>query len=137
MLRRLPPPATSLGVAFLAVYMHVVLISCTTRSPRLDGEAAPVAWQATDFRVITRTVAGAERNLYTFMLVLEEMQGNGITFTQLDYTTYHPGFDFIPASERTAILWKLRPYGELQQFFYSAPCCFEARFGIPGRLAPA
>jgi predicted aspartyl protease len=137
MLRRLPPPATSLGVAFLAVCVHVVLISCTPLSPRLDGASVPVAWQATDFRVITRTVAGVERQLYTFMLVLEETQGSGITLTQLDYTTYHPGFDFIPASERTAILWKLRPYGELRQFFYSAPCCSEARFGIQGRLAPA
>jgi hypothetical protein len=74
---------------------------------------------------------------YTFMLVLEETQGSGITLTQLDYTTYPPGFAVLPASERTAILWKLRPYGELRQFFYSSPCCFEARFGLQGRLAPA
>src|SRR5262249_34339541 len=81
-----------------------------------------------------------ERTLYTFMLVLEETQGSGITLTQLDYTIYHPGFAVIPASERTAILWKLRPYGELRQLFYSSPCCFETRFGIlgiQGRLAPA
>jgi hypothetical protein len=35
-------------------------------------------------RVITRTVDGAERTLYTFMLVLEETQGSGITLTQSD-----------------------------------------------------
>src|SRR6266849_1094922 len=54
----------------------------------------------------------SRRTLYTFMLVLEETQGSGITLTQLDSTTYHPGFAVLPASERTAILWKLRPYGE-------------------------
>src|SRR5712692_5212608 len=59
-------------------------------------------------------------------------QGSGITLTQLDSTTYHPGFAVLPASERAAILWKLRPYGELRHFFYSSPCCFEARFGIQG-----
>jgi hypothetical protein len=137
MLCRLLPPATSLGAALLAVCVNIVLTACTTPSPRRDAKPAPIVWQATDFRVITRTVHGAERTLYTFMLVLEETQGSGITLTQLDYTTYPPGFAVIPASERTAILWRLRPYGELRHFFYSSPCCLEARFGIQGRLAPA
>ena len=137
MLCRLLPPATGLGAALLAVCVTIMLTACTTPSPRRDAEPAPIAWQATDFRVITRTVDGVERTLYTFMLVLEETQGSGITLTQLDSTTYHPGFAVLPASEHTAILWKLRPYGELRHVFYSSPCCFEARFGIQGRLAPA
>ena len=137
MLRRLLPPTTGLGAALLAVCVTIVLTACTTPSPRRDAEPASIAWQATDFRAITRTVDGVERTLYTFMLVLEETQGSGITFTQLDSTTYPPGFAVLPTSERTAIFWKLRPYGELRQFFYSSPCCFEARFGIQGRLAPA
>jgi len=137
MLCRLLSPAAGLGAALLAVCVNVVLTACTLPSPRLDAEPAPIAWQATDFRVITRMVDGVERTFYTFLLVLEETQGNGITLTQLDYTTYHPGFAVLPASERTAILWKLRPYGELRQFFYSSPCCSGARFGIQGRLAPA
>jgi len=137
MLRRLLPPATGLGAALLAVCVPIVLTACTTPSPRHDAEPTPIAWQATDFRVITRMVDGVERTLYTFMLVLEETQGSGITLTHLDSTTYHPGFAVVPASERTAIRWELRPYGELRQLFYSSPCCFEARFGIPGRLAPA
>jgi len=111
MLRRLLPPTIALGAALLAVCVTIVLTACTTPSPRRNAEPAPIAWQATDFRVITRTVDGVERTLYTFMLVLEETQGSGITLTQLDYTTSHPGFAVLPASERTAILWKLRPYG--------------------------
>jgi predicted aspartyl protease len=137
MLRRLLPPTTGLGTALLAVCLNIMLTACTTPSPRRDAEPVPIAWQATDFRVITRMVDGVERALYTFMLVLEETQGRGIILTHLDSTTYHPGFAMLPASERTAIRWELRPYGELRQFFYSSPCCFEARFGIPGRLAPA
>src|SRR5262245_46666679 len=105
MLCRLLPRAAGLGAALLAVCVHMVLTACTTSGPRIDGEPAPVTWQATDFRIITRTVDGVERTLYTFMLVLEETQGSGITLTQLDYTIYHPGFAVIPASERTAILW--------------------------------
>jgi predicted aspartyl protease len=137
MLCRLLPPATGLGAALLAVCVPIVLTACTTLSPRLDAEPASIAWHATDFRVITRTIDGVERTLYTFMLVLEETQGSGITLTQLDYTTHYPGFALLPASERTAILWRLRPYGELRQLFYSSPCCSEAHFDRQGRLAPA
>jgi hypothetical protein len=118
MLCRLLPPATSLGAALLAVWVNIVLTACTTLSPRRDAEPAPIVWQATDFRVITRMVEGVERTFYTFMLVLEETQGTGISLTQLDYTTHPPGFAVMPASERTAILWKLRPYGELRHFGY-------------------
>jgi hypothetical protein len=39
---------------------------------------------------------------------------------QLDYITYPPGFAVIPASEHTAMLWKLRPYSELRQCVSSA-----------------
>jgi predicted aspartyl protease len=137
MLRRLLPPATGLGTVLLAVCVPLVLTACTTLPPRLDAEPAPVAWHATDFRVITRTVDGVERSLYTFMLVLEETQGSGVTLTQIDYTTHHPGLALLPSSERTAILWKLQPYGERRQLFYSSPCCAETHFGIQGRLAPA
>jgi predicted aspartyl protease len=135
--RRLLPSATGLSTALLAVCVHLVLTACTTLSPRVDPGSAPIAWQATDFRVITRTIDGVERTLYTFMLVLAETQGSGITLTQLNYTTHHPGFALLPAAERATILWKLRPYGELRQFFYSSPCCSEAHFGIRGRRAPA
>ena len=125
------------GTALLAVCVPLVLSACTTLGPRLDAKPASIAWHATDFRVITRTLDGVERTLYTFMLVLQETQGSGITFTQLDYTTRHPGFALLPASERSAILWKLRPYGELRQLLYSSPCCPETHFGLQGRPAPA
>ena len=46
--RRLPPPATGLGAAFLAMWVNMVLTACTTPCPRLDAEPAPIAWQATD-----------------------------------------------------------------------------------------
>lgn len=121
----------------LALGMHLVLTACTTLSPRPDAEPASIVWQATDFRVLTRTINGVERTLYTFMLVLEETQGSEITLTQLDYTTSHPGFDLLPAAKGTAIVWKLRPYGELRQLFYASPCCAKAHLAIPEPLALA
>ena len=76
MLRRLLPPPTGLGTALLAVCVNIVLTACTPPSPRHDAELAPIVWRATDFRVITRTVDGVERTLYTFMLVLEFSAGH-------------------------------------------------------------
>ena len=46
----------------------IVLTACTTPSPRLDPEPASIAWHATDFRIITRTVDGVERTLYTVLV---------------------------------------------------------------------
>src|SRR5262249_410227 len=137
--RRFLPQVTGLRYALLAIYLSVIIAGCAGLSPRpyLTGEHPSVAWQATDFRVVTRTVDGAERELYTFTLVLDETQGSAVTFTQLDYTIYHPGIDLIPASERAAIVWKLRPNSELRQLFYSAPSCSEARCTARGHLTPS
>src|SRR5262249_40023285 len=64
-------------------------------------------------------------------------QGRGFQVNQVGAIAYPSSFTVPPASEHSAILWKLRPYGELRHVFYSSPCCFEARFGLQGRLAPA
>src|SRR5205823_10421010 len=68
MLRRLLPPTTGVGAALLVVCVTIVLTACTTPSPRLDPEPASIAWHATDFRIITRTVDGVERTLYTVLV---------------------------------------------------------------------
>jgi predicted aspartyl protease len=131
-------PATGLRPPLLAVCLSLMITGCAALSsrPHVASGHPSVAWQATDFRVIARTVEGAERELYTFTLVLDETQGNAITFTQLEHTIYHPGVDRLPASERTAIAWKLRPHSELRQLFYSTPYCAAAHCSTQGRLTP-
>lgn len=138
MLRLSRRHATGLRHALLAVCLSVMTMGCAAfgARPQLASGYPGVAWQATDFRVMARTVDEAERELYTFTLVLEETQGNALTFTQLEHTIYHPGIDLIPASERTGIVWKLRPHSELRQLFYSSPYCPEARCTPHGHLTP-
>ena len=68
-------------------------------------------------RVIERSVSGADRDIYTFALVLEEMQGVAITFTNLEYTVLQPGLNPTGISYHSSILWKLRSRGELRQPF--------------------
>ena len=80
MLRRSLPQAIGLRPALLAVCLSVMITGCAAFSlrPYLASGHPGVAWQATDFRVMARTVDAAERKLYTFTLVLEETQGSSI-----------------------------------------------------------
>lgn len=136
--RRSLSPTTGWWSALVAVCLSSMIMGCAALSsrPHLASGHPSVTWQATDFRVIARTVEGVERDLYTFTLVLDETQGNVITFTQLDHTIYHPGIDLVPASEHTTIAWKLRPHSEVRQLFYSSPHCAEARCTMRGHFTP-
>jgi hypothetical protein len=44
----------------------------------LAGRSGPIAWQATDLRMVERSVEGTTRDLYTLTLVLQETQGSEI-----------------------------------------------------------
>jgi predicted aspartyl protease len=104
-----------IAYVLLAVLMSVVLVGCAALGPRLDGVSGPIAWEATDLRVVERNVAGANRDLYAFTLVLKATQSTAITFTQAKYTISQPGINAAGVSEQQTILWKLRPHGELRQ----------------------
>src|SRR2546423_15396658 len=72
--RRSLSPTTGWWPALLAVCLSSMILGCAALSsrPHLASGHPSVTWQATDFRVIARTVEGAERDLYTFTLVLDE-----------------------------------------------------------------
>ena len=53
------------------------MMGCTAY---LKGMSGPVAWQATDLRIIERSVSGSDHDVYAFALVLEETQGSTITY---------------------------------------------------------
>jgi predicted aspartyl protease len=98
----------------LAWCIALLLPGCTTY---LRGVSGAVAWRATDLRVVERSVAGAERDIYAFTLVLEETQGTALTFTQMEYTISQPDVNPAGITRHATILWKLRPRGELRQPF--------------------
>jgi predicted aspartyl protease len=101
-------------VVGMLVVLGTMMMGCTAY---LRGKNGPVAWQATDLRVIKRSISGADRDIYAFALVLEETQGVAITFTNLAYTVFQPGFNPTGISYHSSILWKLRSRGELRQPF--------------------
>lgn len=94
-----------------------VLVGCSALQPRLEGLSGPIAWQATDLRVIERKVAGDNRDLYAFTLVLKELQNTTITFTQMEYRVSQPGVKEFGVTQQKALAWTLKPHGELRKPF--------------------
>src|SRR5262245_30720780 len=106
--------AAALRLVGVLVVLGTTIMGCTAY---LKGTSGPVAWQATDLRLIERSVSGADRDIYAFSLVLAETQGSAITFTDLEYTVSQPDLNAAGVSYHSSILWKLRSRGELRQPF--------------------
>lgn len=70
----------------LGLLLLVLASGCATLAlgPRLEGQSGPVAWHATDLKIETRTIQGEPREVYSFILVLREMQGDRLTFTKME-----------------------------------------------------
>jgi hypothetical protein len=79
------------------------------------GESGPIAWEATDLRLVQRTVEGIPAQRYGFTLILKETQGRGITFTHAKYIITALEAELL-TGERT-VDWELRPHGELRRPF--------------------
>jgi predicted aspartyl protease len=120
----------------LVLWLAVVSSGCATLGARLDGVSGAIAWQATDLRVVERQVAGADRQLYAFTLVLKETHGLGVTFTHLAYTISQPGINAVGETQQATILWKLYPHGELRHPLFSYFYCSEIQCQDWGPVAP-
>jgi predicted aspartyl protease len=118
------------------LWMTAVISGCAELGARLDGVSGPMAWQATDLRVVERQVTETSRELYAFTLVLKETQGRGVTFTHLEYTMTQPGLIPIGDTQRATIAWRLHPHGELRHPFYSYIYCSETPCQNWGPQAP-
>ena len=133
-----PSHSTLCGIVGVlrVLWMTVVISGCAELGARLEGVSGPIAWQATDLRVVERQVTETGRELYAFTLVLKETQGRGVTFTHLEYTMTQPGVVPIGDTQRATIAWRLHPYGELRHPFSSYIYCSETPCQNWGPQAP-
>ena len=125
--------ATDVTSVLLGLCTALAMIGCAAS---LKGVSGPVAWQATDLRVVERSVSGAARDIYAFTLVLEETHGSALTLTSLAQTVSQPGVNAAGVSHHFPILWKLRPHGELRQPLSFYWYCAEAQCQNLGPIAP-
>ena len=59
----------------LTLSATLVIAGCAERQVHVTGVSGPIVWQVTDFRIVTRSVQGTPRDLYTFMLVCKKPKG--------------------------------------------------------------
>jgi hypothetical protein len=104
----------------LAFLLGTVVTTCAPIGVRTEGVSGPVAWEATDLRLVKRKVDGTPMQLYAFTLVLKETQGRGITFTHIKRHITSLEADIYTAED--SIDWQLRPHGELRR-----PCSYGIR----------
>lgn len=91
-----------LGLAVLTLWPVVVLGACATLGPRTQGQNDVMTWQATDLQ-LEREVDG--RWTYAFQLVIRNVRGTGITFTEIELAIYQPGIT--PYTARYRGTWRL------------------------------
>src|SRR5215510_7495785 len=106
-------------------------------APQLTGHSGALTWEVTDLRIVERSVAGTARDLYTFTLVLQETQGSAVTFTHLEQIVSQPSVNAAGETQHSAVLWKLRPHGELRQSFSFYWYCATSDCPKGQALAPA
>ncbi len=101
----------------VVVLLSVILAGCASVGFRTEGVSGPVAWHATDLRVVPYTPAqdseGSVRERYEWTVVLQETQGTGITFTHSAWSIYEPGLSTPVSAENTG-QWQLQPHGEIR-----------------------
>lgn len=106
----------------LGLLLLVLASGCATLAlgPRLEGQSGPVAWRATDLKIETRTIQGEPREVYSFVLVLREMQGDRLTFTKMERVLSKHGSQAAMTTDTGR--WTLQPRGEfrlpLWSYFY-------------------
>lgn len=103
----------SIARLLLVVSFLLWVVGCASAGVRTEGATGPVAWQATDFKLAETTVNNQPGERYSFVLLLKETHGIGITFTELQQTVFQHGVLQSAARQQTG-RWRLRPKGELR-----------------------
>jgi len=114
--------------ALLTLICGAVLTGCTALASlgvRTEGTSGPIAWHVTDLKL------EEARGTYSFTLVLQETQGNPLTFTYRKDTRYAVNVTVLQSVDQ-AIRLRLRPHEERRlplTFSWRCPAgnCLETR----------
>ncbi len=91
--------------------LGLTVISCAAMEVRTEGQGRALRWHATDFRQYT--MAMEKREVYEYILVLEELQGETITFTTLQ-AQFRNNVQSLRSDWKRSGQWVLPAGGELR-----------------------
>jgi hypothetical protein len=99
----------------------VVLAGCAA-IVRTEGTSGPVAWRATDFAIVNRTIQGQSVDTYDFTLVITNAGDRPLTFTRMERIVYQAGGGQ-PGRTNTEGRWRVEPGREWKVPLYSYHYC--------------
>jgi hypothetical protein len=82
---------TAYRTAAAAGVVLMLAMGCAALRPQLQGKTDVVAWQATSLKLEQRENRGRQLWYYTFDLVVSEIRGTPVTFSEIETTIYQPG----------------------------------------------
>jgi len=116
--------------AFLVLVCLVSLAACASLGVKTEGVSGPVAWHATDLELASKTFNNQGYWVYSFSVLLEEKQGTGLVFNEIQTTVYQPG-----AGSGTATyngVWRLEANGRMRIPLESTLVCHFSAGGACG-----
>ena len=120
----------------LGVLCAASLAACASLGVKTEGVVGPVAWQATDLELSRQSVNNRDMWTYSFSVLLQEQQGVGLVFNEIQTTVYQPGVS--PWSPTYNGVWKLVPNGKMRiPLQVSVTCPFGAGGSCLGPTVPA
>ncbi len=93
--------------------LAALIAGCASPPIRTEGVTGPVTWHAIDLKLAKTTVDGIEGERYSLTLVLKEMNGTSITFTNMKRTVFQHHVSRSSPAEDVG-RWRLQPNGELR-----------------------
>src|SRR5690349_6918273 len=75
---------------------------------RTEGTSGPIAWRATEFATVTRTIRGQQVDTYEFTLLVKNVSDRALVFTKIDRTVFQAGAGQ-PGRRSVEGQWELRP----------------------------
>lgn len=95
----------------ISLFIGLFLAGCTSIEIRTEGQTQSLRWQATDIR--NYTIALEKREIYEYTLVLQNMRGAPVTFTDLQGQLRNNPTSRLFTMEEVGN-WKLPANGELR-----------------------
>ena len=89
---------------------------------RTQGVAGPASWSMSDYDLESSSALDGDRNRFSFILTLQETQGQALTITAVTWEVWQNGVDLSGRQTRKGS-WSLQANGVLRQpFVYHLVC---------------
>lgn len=125
----------ALSIQLIGLLVGILSLGgCAALGTCVQGRSELVAWEATDLTLERRAVGTRSQWYYSFELVVREVRGIGITFTEIETAIYQPGTG--SGSSRYKGSWRLGPEDQFRIPLVSSLACHPSFDACGGSTVP-